>query len=76
MQWCTQNLSDSNSDIKTSKRPKKLKNKMIHYLEIIKTKQNIYDKTIEKYKRKMSYIWKNNLIQYIKAEAFNQVLTR
>ena len=34
---------------------------MIHYLEIIK-KQNIYDKTIEKYKRKMDYIQKNNFI--------------
>ena len=34
--------------------------KMIHYLEIIETKQNIYDQTIEKYKRKMSYIQKNN----------------
>ena len=33
---------------------------MIHYLEIIKTKQNIYDYTIEKYKRKMGYIQKNN----------------
>ena len=33
---------------------------MIHYLEIIETKQNIYDKTIEKYKRKMGYIRNNN----------------
>ena len=33
---------------------------MIHYLEIIETKQNMYDKIIEKYKRKMDYIQKNN----------------
>ena len=33
---------------------------MIHCLEIIETKQNIYDWIIEKYKRKMGYIQKNN----------------
>ena len=33
---------------------------MIHCLEIIETKQNIYDQTIEKYKRKMSYFQKNH----------------
>ena len=33
---------------------------MIYGLEIIETKQNIYDKTIEKYKRKIGYIQKNN----------------
>ena len=33
---------------------------MIHYLEIIETKQNIYDLTIEKYKIKMCYIQKSN----------------
>ena len=33
---------------------------MIHYLEIIETKQNIYDYTIEKYKGKMGYFQKNN----------------
>ena len=37
-----------------------LKSQMIHYLEIIETKQNIYDYTIEKYKRKMCYYQKNN----------------
>ena len=34
---------DEFSDIKISEIPKKLKNQMIHYLEIIETKQNIYD---------------------------------
>ena len=33
---------------------------MIHCLEIIETKQNIYNYTIEKYKRKMCYYQKNN----------------
>ena len=33
---------------------------MIYYLEIIETKQNIYDWTLDKYKRNMGYIWKNN----------------
>ena len=33
-----------------------LKNQIIYCLEIIKTKQNIYDYTIEKYKRKMGYV--------------------
>ena len=36
---------------------KKLKNQMIHCLEMI---EYIYDQTIEKYKRKTSYIQKNN----------------
>ena len=31
---------------------------MIHYLEFIETKQNIYDQTMEIYKRKMGYIKK------------------
>ena len=42
---------------------KKLKNQMIHCLEIIEYIYiyiYIYDQTIEKYKRKMSYIQKNN----------------
>ena len=53
MQWLIKNLSDSfryckkkkikKLDIKTSERQKILKNRMIHYLEIIETKQNIYD---------------------------------
>ena len=38
--------------LKLLKDKKILKNKMIHYLEIIET--------IEKYKRKMNYIQKNN----------------
>ena len=33
---------------------------MIRCLGIIETKQNIYDYTIDKYKRKMNYIQKNN----------------
>ena len=33
---------------------------MIHCLEIIETKQNIYNYTIEKYNRKMCYYQKNN----------------
>ena len=33
---------------------------MIYCLEIIETKQNIYDQTTEKYKRMMGYIQKNN----------------
>ena len=31
------------------------KNQKIHCLEIIETKQNVYDHTIEKYKRMMGY---------------------
>ena len=53
----------SNSKIqilKLLKDQKILKNQMIHCLEIIETKQNIYDQTIEKYKRKMSYFQKNH----------------
>ena len=52
------------------KKKKKKKNKILkiikdqkilkNCLKIIETKQNIYDKTIEKYKRNMSYIQKNN----------------
>ena len=54
----------------TAKKKKKKKNQILkllkdqkilkNCLEIIETKQNIYDKTIEKYKRNMSYIQKNN----------------
>ena len=33
---------------------------MIYCLEFIETKQNIYDSTIEKYKRNMGYIRKYN----------------
>ena len=46
--------------LKFLKYQKILKNQMIHYLEIIETKQNIYDLTTEKYKRKFGYIQKNN----------------
>ena len=46
--------------LKLLKDQKILKNQIIHYLEIIETKQNMYDKIIEKYKRKMDYIQKNN----------------
>ena len=45
------------------KRPKgKKKNQKIywHCLEIIETKQNIYDYQIEKYKTKIGYIQENN----------------
>ena len=38
---------------------------MIHCLEIIETKQNIYDYTIEKCKGKMDYI-QNNDFNYCK----------
>ena len=31
-----------------------------HYLEIIETKQNIYDYQIEKYKRKINNLQENN----------------
>ena len=67
VQWLTKNLSDS---FKYCKKKKKKKNQILkllkdqkilkNCLEIIETKQNIYDKTIEKYKRNMSYIQKNN----------------
>ena len=53
----------NNSKIQILKLPKDqkiLKNQMIHCLEIIKTKQNIYDQIIEKHKRKTGYIRKNN----------------
>ena len=56
-------LQKNNSKIqilKLLKDQKILKNQMIHYLEIIETKQNIYDLTIEKYKIKMGYIQKSN----------------
>ena len=56
-------LQKNNSKIQISKLlkvQKILKNKMIHCLDIIEIKQNIYDKTIEKYKKKMDYIQKNN----------------
>ena len=56
-------LQKNNSKIqilKLLKDQKILKNHMIHYLEIIETKQNIYDLTIEKYKIKMCYIQKSN----------------
>ena len=41
---------------------KKKKNQKIywHCLEIIETKQNIYDYQIEKYKKKIGYIQQNN----------------
>ena len=44
------------------KRSKGEKNQKIywHYLEIIETKQNIYDNQIEKYKRKIGYLQENN----------------
>ena len=64
MQWRQfQILQQNNAKIKILKLLKDqnfLKNQMIHYLEIIETKQNIYDLTIEKNKRKMGYIQKNN----------------
>ena len=68
VQWLTKNLSDSFKYCKKKKKKKKnqilklLKDQKIlkNCLEIIETKQNIYDKTIEKYKRNMSYIQKNN----------------
>ena len=68
VQWLTKNLSDSFKYCKKKKINKKnqilklLKNQKIlkNCLDIIETKQNIYDKTIEKYKRNMSYIQKNN----------------
>ena len=56
-------LQKNNSKIqilKLLKDQKILNNHMIHYLEIIETKQNIYDLTIEKYKIKMCYIQKSN----------------
>ena len=56
-------LQKNNSKIqilKLLKDQKILKNQMIHCLEIIETKQNIYDYTIEKYKGKMGYFQKNN----------------
>ena len=56
-------LQKNNSKIhilKLLKDQKILKNHMIHYLEIIETKQNIYELTIEKYKIKMCYIQKSN----------------
>ena len=56
-------LQKNNSKIqilKLLKDQKILKNQMIHYLEIIETKQNIYDLTIEKYKIKMGYIQNSN----------------
>ena len=45
------------------KRSKREKNQKIywHCLEIIETKQNIYDYQIEKYKRKIGYFQENNL---------------
>ena len=46
--------------LKILKDQKILKNQIIHCLKIIKTKQNLYDQTIEKYKKKMGYIQKNN----------------
>ena len=47
---------EKNQILKLLKDQKILKN----CLKIIEIKQNIYDKTIEKYKRNMSYIQKNN----------------
>ena len=37
-----------------------LANQKIHCLGIVERKQNTYDYTIEKYKRKMIYLQKNN----------------
>ena len=50
------NEKKKNQILKLLKDQKILKN----CLEIIETKQNIYNKIIEKYKRNMSYIQKNN----------------
>ena len=36
------------------------KNHKIYFLQIFETKQNLYDYTIEKYKRKIDYLQKNN----------------
>ena len=51
---------------------KKKKNQKIywHCLEIIETKQNIYDYQIEKYKRKIGYLQK---IQMVKLSKDNKI---
>ena len=57
-----------NSNVKTFKKPKKLKNLNIQSLKIIETKQNMCDYTTKKIQRKMSYLQKNNLwIQLLKS---------
>ena len=46
--------------LKRSKGEKKNQKIYWHCLEIIETKQNIYDYQIEKYKRKIGYLQENN----------------
>ena len=46
--------------LKLLKCQKILKNHKIYFLQIFETKQNLYDYTIEKYKRKIDYLQKNN----------------
>ena len=62
-----------NSNVKTFKMPKKLKNLNILSQKIIETKQNIYVYVITQ--RKMSYLQKNNLwIQLLKSVRQFQIL--
>ena len=64
-----------NSNVKTFKRPKKLKNLNILSQKIIETKQNIYVYVITQ--RKMSYLQKNNLwIQLLKSVRQFQILQK
>ena len=64
-----------NSNVKTFKRPKKLKNLNILSQKIIEIKQNIYVSVITQ--RKMSYIQKNNLwIQLLKSVKQFQILQK
>ena len=52
--------------LKLLKCQKILKNQKIHYLEIIETKKKcIYNYTIEKYKKKISYHKKNKKNQWL-----------
>ena len=46
--------------LKRLKGEKKNQKNYWHCLEIIETKQNIYDYQIEKYKRKIDYLQENN----------------
>ena len=46
--------------LKRPKGKKKYQKIYWHCLEIIETKQNIYDYQIEKYKRKIGYLQENN----------------
>ena len=51
-------LQKNNSDVKTFEMPKKLKNHKIYFLYIFENfeiKKNVFDYTIEKYKRKIDY---------------------